>query len=221
MKYLTITEPCEYKFDIMRSDFVVRLCHVENVAEVKSKVAEIEANNPCSASNCFAYILSEKTVQQGPEDAVLDTTMVCCDDKEEEGTAGEPMLAMLTKARLFEVLAVVSRYFGTVRISGAGLSQAYARAVAEAVSRAVTDGKIGARVLCRTCEFTLEYAEYKNFTAPSTLKYKVLDVDYGEKVSIKVAVPVEHLEVFSTIIRAITSGRVMILIGKPEFIVYQ
>ena len=111
--------------EVTRSRFVATLVPVADASEVTAVLARLHRAHPGAGHHATALVL-------GPDGALTRSS----DDGEPSGTAGAPMLAVLTGAGLSDVLAVVSRTFGGVLLGAGGLVRAYGGAVAAAVAGA-------------------------------------------------------------------------------------
>jgi len=110
--------------EVKRSRFIATVARVDTEAEARAVVASARASYPDASHHCVAYVLEGNGV----------TTAHTSDDGEPSGTAGVPMLKVLTSAGLVNVVAVVTRYFGGVKLGAGGLARAYGGAVADAVA---------------------------------------------------------------------------------------
>lgn len=109
-----------------KSKFIGNLFYVENVKEAEAKLEEIRKKYHDARHHCFAYrIIGENSVMERASD-----------DGEPSGTAGAPMLQLLNKNELVNILVVVTRYFGGILLGTGGLVRAYSQATSEAVQKA-------------------------------------------------------------------------------------
>jgi uncharacterized YigZ family protein len=111
---------------VNRSRFVCTLYRVASDARVRELVGAHRRAHWDASHNCTAYVLDEGRVARSS------------DDGEPAGTAGVPMLEVLRGRDLTDVLAVVTRYFGGVKLGAGGLVRAYGAAVSAAVDAAGT-----------------------------------------------------------------------------------
>ena len=104
---------------INKSRFICLMYNVSNVSEVSSKLEE--AKNKYEGANhyCYAYIVG--------------STEKMSDDGEPSGTAGAPILNVLQKEGLQNVLCIVVRYFGGIKLGAGGLVRAYSKACKEGI----------------------------------------------------------------------------------------
>ncbi len=111
------------ELQIKRSRFLTRLRRVTSEAEVRAVVEDRRRTHFDARHHCSAFIL-------GPDARTARSS----DDGEPAGTAGAPMLHVLQQNHLIDVVAVVTRYFGGIKLGAGGLVRAYSDAVAQAVS---------------------------------------------------------------------------------------
>lgn len=109
-----------------KSRFIANIFPVHSEEEALSYIEEIRKKHYDARHNCFAYIIGEK-----------NEIMRSSDDGEPSGTAGRPMLEVLTGEGLHDVLAVVTRYFGGTLLGTGGLVRAYSAAVKEGIAASV------------------------------------------------------------------------------------
>jgi uncharacterized YigZ family protein len=114
----------EAEVKVKRSFFIARLSPCGGGEEARRLLARAEAAHKDATHHCWAYLL-------GPEPEVLYSS----DGGEPAGTAGKPILAALRQSGMVNLMAVVTRYFGGVKLGVRGLIEAYGRAASEAVSR--------------------------------------------------------------------------------------
>ena len=111
----SIKESIENIIIIKKSKFITKLIKVNNIDEVNKNLEEIKKEFKDSTHICYAYIVN------GQEK--------CVDDGEPSGTAGLPILNILKKNNLTNILAVVIRYFGGIKLGAGGLVRAYSNSV--------------------------------------------------------------------------------------------
>lgn len=116
----TIVKDFRQETVIEKSRFICTLKKVENEAQAQEFIKNIKKEFWDATHNCSAYIIDE-LVQRSS------------DDGEPSGTAGIPMLEVLRKNRLTNTAAVVTRYFGGIKLGAGGLVRAYTNSVAGAV----------------------------------------------------------------------------------------
>ena len=118
----TIKKPAQSEINIKKSQFICALYPTKNKRESKEIIQELNRKYSDATHNCTAYIVSDG---EGFDD-----------DGEPGGTAGKPMINVLRKNELHNVTAIVTRYFGGIKLGAGGLVRAYSKSVMEAVGQA-------------------------------------------------------------------------------------
>lgn len=152
----TIAKPFQTSIDIKKSQFICRLFPAQNEKEAKEIIKEISEEYKDATHNCTAYVVSDG---EGFDD-----------DGEPGGTAGRPMLNVLKKNEMENIVAIVTRYFGGIKLGAGGLVRAYTKSVLETLSVA----EIVDMELYEIFRFTFEYQDIK--TIDSELRSKRLAV---------------------------------------------
>ena len=119
-----------------KSRFIGSSYIVESVEDAEKKIAEVSKKYWDARHNCYAYVIgknSEKTR--------------CSDNGEPSGTAGKPILEVITGAGLTNTLVIVTRYFGGVLLGTGGLVRAYTQAAQAAIAASETGEMVYARQL--------------------------------------------------------------------------
>lgn len=111
-----------------KSKFITRLYKIASAKQADELLKEIRAAEKGATHNCYAWRLAEKqSVAEGKSD-----------DGEPSGTAGQPMLSALSGEDVVNVLAVVTRYFGGIKLGTGGLVRIYGKCVKEALKAVET-----------------------------------------------------------------------------------
>lgn len=126
-RFTVLAAPTEHLLLEKNSEFLTFLHPVDNRDAAMTWVAHYRARYPDANHVCWAYIIGNTRQPQ---------TQAFSDDGEPGGTAGKPMLHVLTERELGNCLAVVVRYFGGVKLGAGGLVRAYSNAVSQAASKA-------------------------------------------------------------------------------------
>ena len=132
--YKSIAEQSEGLFKDNGSRFIARAYPVESETEVKEIVSALRKEYFDARHHCYAYRLG------------LDgTTWRASDDGEPSGSAGRPILGQIDSAGLSDVLVVVIRYFGGIKLGIPGLIRAYKTSTADALAAARVIEKVAGR----------------------------------------------------------------------------
>ena len=122
----TIAAPVTRELVVKKSRFIAHLVPVRSVAEAEEVIASVRRQYWDARHNCTAMVTGVNGDQARSSD-----------DGEPSGTAGIPMLEVLRRRGLTDVVAVATRYFGGVKLGAGGLIRAYSTAVSEALDDAV------------------------------------------------------------------------------------
>lgn len=162
---------------INKSRFITYLFQVTNEDEAKSKLAEIRREHSDATHNCYSYIIGKTA-----------NIMKFSDDGEPSGTAGIIIADVLQKNNLTNVLVIVTRYYGGIKLGAGGLVRAYSSSTAMAVEAAVKV-KI------------IEYSKVQIICSYNTLgvvekyisDYELLSKDFGQNINITITVPSDEV----------------------------
>ena len=157
---------------IERSKFICLIKKVETEEEAREVLSVVKKNHPFATHNCYAFILRSGAARFS-------------DDGEPQGTAGQPMLEALKNNGLYNVIAVVTRYFGGIKLGAGGLVRAYSGAVSSAIRLA---GKIDfypSDVYGISFNYDA-YSHFLKFTQNNPIT--VLSTDFDQNVKVKIAV---------------------------------
>ena len=162
----TIKKAVQSEINVKKSQFICSLVPTRSKKESKEVIQKLNQQYADATHNCTAYIVSDG---EGFDD-----------DGEPGGTAGKPMINVLRKNELHNVTAVVTRYFGGIKLGAGGLVRAYSKSVMEAIGEA----EILEIEEYEVYTITFEYSEIK--TADTEVRnnsLEVIDKDYSDKVS--------------------------------------
>lgn len=108
---------------INKSRFITILTNINDIDKVKEKLEEIKKKYKDATHYCYAYIINNHEK--------------CSDNGEPSGTAGMPILNVLKQNDLTNILCVVIRYFGGIKLGAGGLIRAYSTSASEALNKAI------------------------------------------------------------------------------------
>lgn len=160
-----------------KSRFIANVIYVETNEEAEENIKKIKKEHYNAKHNCFAYIVMGENNERIKRFS---------DDGEPAGTAGAPILEILEKQNLSNVLVVVTRYFGGILLGTGGLLRAYSGATLEALKNLeLVDKTLGYEV-----EIIVNYKDAEQ------LKYnlekeniKIININYGENVELLAEIP--------------------------------
>ncbi len=124
-RYKTIKGTAAGLYKEKGSKFIARVVHVTTEEDAKSVITQIKNEYHDARHHCYAYRVN-------PENILFKSS----DDGEPSGTAGKPILNQIYSNELFNVLVVVTRYFGGTKLGVSGLIRAYKTAASDALSNA-------------------------------------------------------------------------------------
>lgn len=191
-EYLVPTGYGEDEFTEKRSRFIGRIWLVETEEEALSKIQEMKKQHYDATHNCWAYIIHGGAVRFS-------------DDGEPGGTAGMPMLQVLQREGLNNVVCVVTRYFGGILLGAGGLVRAYTRGVKIAVDAAGKSIKRVWTVLYVPCPYSFyERVKLEIEAFGGILRSTV----FGAEVDMEILFPQANAQLFLDRLTDLTSGTV-------------
>jgi uncharacterized YigZ family protein len=174
--YLVPAKPCRVYLTVKRSRFIATITRASSPKAAKTVARQIRDEFHDATHNCWAFAA-------GPPG---DTAAVgASDDGEPHGTAGRPMLNVLLHSTAGEIVAVVTRYYGGIKLGTGGLVRAYSDAVKTALETVVLEEKQN-RIRMSI------HVEYKHLQSVQRicrdLDARMIEQAYGEKVLLVVSV---------------------------------
>jgi len=149
-KFKTIVEECvSGEIVEKKSKFIANLFFVESVDDAESKIKLMKKRYYDAKHNCYAYIINQNN----------EITKKSSDDGEPSGTAGAPMLEILVKNNLANVLVVVTRYFGGILLGTGGLVRAYSDSLKKAIENATWVSQEHGFEM----DIVIDYSDFENF----------------------------------------------------------
>lgn len=180
--YLTIKSSGEYSETIKKSDFICSIKFVENENDAIAFINEISQKNNKATHNCFAYTLG-----------IHDEIQRESDNGEPSGTAGVPILNALKQNHLHNVVAVVTRYFGGIKLGTGGLIRAYNGTTNNAIQAI----GIVERIVMNQVIFELSYSNFEKAKYYFQQKeITIQNVEYLTKVKVTILLSKEQIEKF-------------------------
>lgn len=192
--YRVLIEGGEGIYEEKKSRFIATLRRCESEREASAFIEEMKKKYWDARHNCSAYVIGSR-----------GETTRCSDDGEPAGTAGRPMLEVLTGEGLRDVAAVVTRYFGGVLLGTGGLVRAYTQAVKSGLNNC----RIGRMRAGYEVEVTTDYNGIGRILyLLGNMGIEPASADYAEKVALRLMVPAEELERLRGEMVEATNGRV-------------
>lgn len=203
--YKTILEYGEAEDVINKSRFIGYAKPIESEAEAKAFVEQIKKKHWDATHNVPVYLIGEKFDVQRYSD-----------DGEPSGTAGVPVLTMLKNEGITNLVIVVTRYFGGVKLGTGGLVRAYTHAAKIAVEAARVVEKCMYREVNVDLDYTL-HGKFQNFMMNNEA-YLLKDTIYSDQVRTVAYIEPDSLETFISQVVDLTSGKVEINEGDDYFL---
>ncbi|KQX14569.1 IMPACT family protein [Streptomyces sp. Root431] len=202
-QYRTLAHEGVHETEINRSRFLCALAPVADEREAQEFVARIRKEHPTATHNCFAYVLgADASVQKAS------------DDGEPGGTAGVPMLQMLLRREMRYVAAVVTRYYGGVKLGAGGLIRAYGGVVGEALDELGTVTRQRFRLATVTVDHQRAGKLENDLRATGRA---VRDVRYAEAVTIEIGLPDADVPDFRAWLADTTAGTAGFELGGEAY----
>jgi uncharacterized YigZ family protein len=183
---------------IERSRFLCTIERVQTPAAAQQFVRELQQQYAAATHNCWAYVA-------GPPGTSAHIGL--SDDGEPHGTAGRPMLTVLSHAPVGEIAAVVTRWYGGVKLGTGGLARAYGGAVQAAMATLPLVWKVDRVSLVVSVEYTVVTPVRQLF---EQLEVQVTGEVYAEQVSYAVAVARDRVPELDRGLADLTRGRAVV-----------
>lgn len=191
-EYLVPSGFGEDEFIEKKSRFIGRVWCVESEEEALARIQEMKKQHYDASHNCWAYV-------------IRDGAMRFSDDGEPGGTAGNPMMQVLQREELYNVVCVVTRYFGGVLLGAGGLVRAYTKGAKIAIDAAGKSIKRVWSVLYVPCPYTFYERVKLEVDASGGI---IRDTQFGAEVELEILVAAGEKESFLEKLTDMTAGTV-------------
>lgn len=172
-EFITIENNVVSEFVEKKSKFIGNLFYIESSEQAEEIIKETKKKYFDAKHNCIAY----RVIENGQ---IIERFS---DNGEPQGTAGAPMLNILQKNNLVNVLIIVTRYFGGILLGTGGLVKAYQKSL----MLALEDCKKITKVLGESLEVKLAYSDLESFKYYcKNNKINIVDIDYKEDIVCKI-----------------------------------
>jgi uncharacterized YigZ family protein len=186
----TLTGPTSLQQDIRKSRFLANAAPVDNPDKAMAFIAEI--GDPLATHNCWAYRIGQQ--------------YRFSDDGEPGGTAGRPILQAIEGQGFDQVVVVVTRWYGGIKLGAGGLARAYGGCTAECLRLAERTPIIETLTVHLHCEFAelpILQARLNEYSAE-----KIGEAYDATGAALSLRLPQDQVEGFSIFMRDLTRGRV-------------
>ncbi|PLR67965.1 YigZ family protein [Bacillus sp. UMB0893] len=197
--YYTVKGYGEHELSIQKSRFICYINRATTEEEAQAFIQQIKKKHWDATHNCSAYLIGEQDLIQKAND-----------DGEPSGTAGVPILEVLKKRKLKDTVAVVTRYFGGIKLGAGGLIRAYGSSTSEALNAI----GIVERKLTRVMHTKIDYTwlgKVENELRNSNFQLK--EIHYLDSVEVETYVDEEQKEQFTDWMTELTNGQSEIFEG--------
>ena len=203
-EYRTVFQEGQYTYEEKRSRFIARVLPVQSEEDAIEYINRVKSESRDARHHCYAYYIEGDAAYQRYSD-----------DGEPAGTAGIPILEVIKKRQLVNIVIVVIRYFGGILLGAGGLVRAYGKAVA--------GGVLNARVimvrLCTEAIINVEYhlsGKLQNMLLSEG--FIIAGTDYSHHVSFTVLNPEEQKNKLEGTVNDTTGGKAYIAYGGKKMI---
>ena len=204
--YKTVEKTTESEIIIERSRFITMVAPCADEQAARAVLLERKKQHCFATHNCFAYVTDGGRYGK------------FSDDGEPGGTAGQPIMSAIQSAGLINVIVIVTRYFGGIKLGAGGLTRAYLRCASEGIKKA----PIKTYEICKNLEIRLSYDEYQIFLRiKNTGDFKVINTDYSDTVKISVAVKSGAIGRFSQVFADTFAGKTAYTISGEGYFSFE
>lgn len=172
----TIKETIENTLIIKNSRFITIIYNINDINDIDKYLKLVKDKYKDAAHYCYAYI--------------LPNNIKCSDDGEPSGTAGKPILDVLTKHNLNFVLAIVVRYFGGIKLGAGGLIRAYSKCI----STCLNNTKLTKLTLGKNIDIYFTYKDINDIDLLLT-NCHINNKNYQDMISYNVNIPNDLLPI--------------------------
>lgn len=182
-EFITILNDESAEIVEKKSRFIANICYAESIEEAEEKIKLIKKKYYDAKHNCVAYRVNANG-------QVVEKSS---DDGEPSGTAGGPMLNILQKSNLCNIVVVVTRYFGGILLGTGGLVRAYSDATQKAIEKCIKVYKVDGIEI----EVKIDYANLDIFRYYcKNNEIKITKIDYAEDIILKIEMEKNRKNIF-------------------------
>jgi len=182
VSYPIPTEQTVAEIEIKKSRFIAYAKGIQTRAEGMAWLEEIKTQYPDARHHCWAYLIGNPT-------CAANAGMG--DDGEPSGTAGKPILNVLNHKNVGDVMIIVVRYFGGIKLGAGGLTRAYGQAAQAVMEILPTEQQIEMDTITVTCDFALEQS-IRHWVGLA--QGHIEQIDYTQQVQMQLVVPTTESE---------------------------
>lgn len=203
-EYKTVLNYATCEIEEKKSKFIASVKPVSAEEEAIEFINDLKSKYWDATHNVYAYSIIGDNIVQRFSDA-----------GEPSGTAGLPMLEVIKRMDVKNLVVVVTRYFGGTLLGAAGLIRAYGKSAALGIE----SSEIIIKKLCKEFIVIIEYTLFGKIQSHFISKGIVIkDVIYGQDVEIVVFIPKDEVEAFGEMIKDYSNGRAILEPGEDVYI---
>ena len=182
MTYQTLARPASARLEIKKSEFIAYAYPVHSREQAMFHVEQLRTKYPDARHHCWAYIIGD------PDNT---TSAGFDDDGEPNGTAGRPILNVLQHKAIGNVIIIVVRYFGGIKLGAGGLTRAYAGS-AQAV---IDEMRLTAYVPMTQVQIEADFANESQVRyVVEDMGGKIGEVAYSKFVTLEISLPAADID---------------------------
>ena len=203
-EYRTVLKEAVFEIEEKKSRFIASVKPVEQEEEAISFINGLKSKYWNATHNVYAYSIVGNNIIQRYSDA-----------GEPSGTAGLPMLEVIKRMEVQNLVVVVTRYFGGTLLGAAGLIRAYGKSAALGIEQA----GIVVKKLCKEVSVIIEYTLFGKLQSQIISQgYTIKDIVYEQDVELIIYVYVDEVEDFNNMVNEVTNARAIIECGEDTYI---
>lgn len=183
-----------FTYEVNKSTFISFLKYIENTTEAKQYINLLKEKYPDATHHVSAFIVGSSGQNGGTND-----------DGEPSGTAGAPIFEVLRKNNLTNIICIVIRYFGGIKLGAGGLVRAYSKAASEVVKIA----KLEPIIIYTILKLSFSYP-YLNQIEKIIKDFQIIERSFTSNITITIKVPVEKVTMLSSLLNSLTYGNIIV-----------
>lgn len=203
-EYNTVLNHAVAEIEEKKSRFIANVKPVTTEEEALDFLSQLKTRFWDATHNVFGYFIAGDNIIQRYSD-----------DGEPSGTAGLPIIEVIRRKGVQDLVVVVTRYYGGTNLGAAGLIRAYSKSASLGIEAAC----IVKRVTCAQIQIIVEYPLFGRVQNQLEIgEYTIKDIRYGQDVEMTVFVPTGKVDSFVNMIEESTNGRAIVDVGDDIYI---
>ncbi|WP_341210040.1 YigZ family protein [Alteromonas stellipolaris] len=184
MSYPVPAQQIENLYEIKKSKFIAFAAFADSREAAMSHLANVKQKYPDARHHCWAYLLGNP---HSPSSAAM------ADDGEPSGTAGKPILNVLQHKGVGDVMIIVTRYFGGIKLGAGGLVRAYSTSAQQAMEQLPTREEV--RLYDISIDIDFKHEQFVRHLCEQ-FSGKIVSCDYAQHVTVNVQLPNHAIDEF-------------------------